>query len=170
MSFSLQEAIQILERTPKILRVMLEGIDSKWITFRKHNKSFSSLEVLGHLLAGEKTDWIPRMKLMLSNSSSKKFPTFNRTAFDTSLSLKDQLDLFENLRIKNIETLKFSVKNEDLAKTGIHPELGLVNLEQHLATWVVHDLTHLFQINQSFAYRYKETVGPWINYLKILQV
>ena len=101
---------------------------------------------------------------------SKKFPPFDREGFDKQLNLRDRLDQFELLRTKNIEILKRLITIQDLQKTGIHPEFGEVTLQQHLATWVVHDLTHLFQITESLALLYKESVGPWIEYLKILNI
>jgi len=168
--YSIQEAIEILSRTPRVLRVLLTGLDPIWLNFRKQDQAFSPLDVVGHLILGEKTDWIPRMKIMLSSEGSKEFPPFDRVGFDKSLSLDVNLKLFEDLRRENIDILRTMVTETDFQRTGIHPEFGEVTLEQHLATWVVHDLTHLFQINQTLAYRYKETVGPWIDYLKILQV
>ncbi|MHA1989361.1 MAG: DinB family protein [Candidatus Hodarchaeales archaeon] len=170
MKFSLQEAIEILSRTPKVLRELLEGFDLKWLNFRKRDDAFSPLDVMGHLILGEKTDWILRMKIMISTDGPKEFPPFNRTGFEESLGINDLLNEFETLRTQNVKILSDSVTDSDLDKTGIHPELGKVTLEQHLATWVVHDLTHLFQITESLALQYKEAVGPWIEYLKILKV
>lgn len=166
----LQEAIEILSRTPKVLRELLGGLDDKWLNFRKHNKAFSPSDVIGHLISGEQTDWIPRMKIMLSKDGSKEFPPFDREGFDKNLGIEERLSQFKDLRAKNIEILKDSVTVNDLNKTGIHPEFGEVTLQQHLATWVVHDLTHLFQITETLALRYKESVGPWIEYLRILKV
>ena len=168
--YSVQEAIEILSRTPRVLRVLLTGLDPKWLNYRKHDKAFSSLDVVGHLILGEKADWILRMKIMLSSEGSKEFPPFDRVGFDKSLSLDENLNLFEDLRRENIDILRTMVTETDFQRTGIHPEFGEVTMEQHLATWVVHDLTHLFQINQTLAYRYKESVGPWVDYLRILQV
>jgi hypothetical protein len=170
MEYSLDEAIDILSRTPKVLRELLEGLSSKWLNFRKRDDAFSPLDVIGHLILGEKTDWILRMKLMLTSEEPKEFPPFNRTGFEKNLGTKDLLNQFENLRMENLKTLEGSVTVDDLSKTGIHPEFGKVTLEQHLATWVVHDLSHLFQITETLALRYKESVGPWIEYLKILKV
>jgi hypothetical protein len=170
MIYDLQEAIEILSQTPKVLRELLGTLDEKWINFRKHDEAFSPSEVIGHLILGEQLDWILRMKIMLSEDGSKEFPPFNRVGFDTSLGINDRLTQFEDLRVRNIQILKSSVTASDLFKTGIHPEFGEVTLQQHLATWVVHDLTHLFQITESLALRYKESVGPWIEYLRILKV
>jgi len=170
MVYNLQEAIEILSRTPKVLRELLGGLDEKWLNYRKHDKAFSPSDVLGHLLLGEQTDWILRMKIMLSEDGSKEFPPFNRIGFDKNLGFAERLTQFDELRAKNIIILKNSVTASDLSKTGIHPEFGEVTLQQHLATWVVHDLTHLFQITESLALRYKESVGPWKDYLRILKI
>ena len=107
---------------------------------------------------------------MLSEEGDKNFPPFDREGFDKHLGVEKQLIRFETLRSKNIEILKRSVSVSELKKTGIHPEFGEVTLQQHLATWVVHDLTHLFQIIESLALRYKKIVGPWIQYLRILNL
>ncbi|PWI46545.1 hypothetical protein CEE45_16235 [Candidatus Heimdallarchaeota archaeon B3_Heim] len=170
MVYDLQEAIELLSRTPKVLRELLGGLEDNWVTFHKHPHAFSPSDVIGHLIAGEQTDWILRMKIMLSKDGSKAFPPFNREGFDKRLTLKERLDQFEALRAQNLVTLKEIVTVNDLQKTGIHPEFGEVTLQQHLATWVVHDLTHLFQITESLALRYKESVGPWVPYLRVLNV
>ena len=170
MVYDLEEAITILSQTPKVLRELLEGLNESWLNFRKHDKAFSPSEVIGHLISGEKTDWILRMKIMLSKDVSKEFPPFNREDFDKHLGLEERLSQFETLRTQNIETLKESVTVNNLHKTGIHPDFGEVTLQQHLATWVVHDLTHLFQITETLALRYKDSVGPWMQYLRVLNV
>ncbi|MHA2246671.1 MAG: DinB family protein [Candidatus Hodarchaeales archaeon] len=159
MKYDLEEAIEILSRTPKVLRELLGGLEDNWVNFQKHNEAFSPSDVIGHLIAGEQTDWILRMKIMLSEKG-----------FDKHLGLEERLSQFEALRAQNIQALKESVTVNDLHKTGIHSEFGEVTLQQHLATWVVHDLTHLFQITESLALRYKESVGPWVQYLRVLIV
>lgn len=168
MVYSLMDTIDILSRTPRVLRDLLEGLDTKWANFRKHDQAFSPKDVIGHLILGEKYDWIPRMKIIVSPEKPKEFPPFKRTGFDTSFGLREYLDQFERLRTQNLVSLEENVTIDDLNKTGIHPEFGEVTLEQHLATWVVHDYTHLFQIIETLALRYKQTVGPWIAYLRIL--
>lgn len=170
MVYDLQEAIEILSRTPKVLRELLGGLNDNWVNFQKHDHAFSPSDVIGHLIAGEQTDWILRMKIMLSKDVSKEFPPFNREGFDKHLGLEERLSQFEALRAQNIEILKESVTVNNLHKTGIHPDFGEVTLQQHLATWVVHDLTHLFQITETLALRYKDSVGPWMQYLRVLNV
>ena len=170
MNYSVTEAVQILSRVPKVLRTLLQGLDENWLTLRKSEDAFTPSDVVGHLIFGEQTDWIPRMNIMLTEDANKTFPPFNREGFDKNASLDERLALFETLRQKNINSLIENLKPADLSKKGIHPSLGEVTLEQHLATWVVHDLTHLFQILETLAHRYKDTVGPWIDYLKILRL
>ncbi|MHA2176707.1 MAG: DinB family protein [Candidatus Hodarchaeales archaeon] len=167
--FDLQEAVDFLSRTPKVLRELMGGLDTTSVNFRKHNTAFSPSEVIGHLIGGELTDWIPRTKIMLEKDGPKEFPPFDRDGFDKHIGLEERLSQFEDLRSKNLEILKELVDLKDLQNTGIHPEFGKVTLQQHLATWVVHDLTHLFQIIETLALRYKESVGPWIQYLRILK-
>ena len=170
MVYELPEAINILARTPRILRDLLQGLDDVWLNFHKHKTAFSALDVIGHLITGDQTDWIPRMKIMMAHSGSKEFPPFDQVGFDESLSLEARLDLFEQLRVDNLKELNNSVTASDLDNTGIHPRLGEVTLKQHLATWVVHDLNHIFQITESLALRYKQAVGPWIEFLRILKL
>ena len=170
MVYELEEAITILSQTPTVLRELLGGLNESWLNFKKHDKAFSPSEVIGHLISGEKTDWILRMKIMLSQDGSKEFPPFDREGFGENLGFEERLSQFEKLRSQNIKILRDSVTATDLSKTGYHPDLGKVTLEQHLATWVVHDLTHLFQITESLALRYKKAVGPWIEYLRILNL
>jgi hypothetical protein len=169
MIYDLQEAIIILSKTPILLRTLLTGLPDNWLNFQKHNQAFSAKDVIGHLILGEKYDWIPRLKIILSDKIDKTFTPFQREGFEKNTSANEILDEFEDLRKANIEILR-TVTFEDLQKTGIHPEFGEVTLEQHLATWVVHDLNHLFQIIESMSLRYKDTVGPWIDYLKILKI
>ncbi|MFX1507823.1 MAG: DinB family protein [Promethearchaeota archaeon] len=170
MVYDLQEAIDILSRTPHVLQALLSGLPDSWVNFHKHNQAFSPSEVVGHLIAGEQTDWIPRMRIMLASEGSKEFSPFDRESFDEGLGLEERLVQFSALRAQNLETLKESVTVDDLPKTGIHPEFGKVTLQQHLATWVVHDLTHIFQIIEALALRYKDVVGPWTQYLRVLNI
>jgi hypothetical protein len=170
MAYELEEAITILSQTPKVLQELLGGLNESWLNFRKHNKAFSPSEVIGHLISGEQNDWILRLKIMLSEDGSKEFPPFDREGYGKDIGIEERLSRFDKLRRKNIDILRDSVTANDLNKRGIHPELGEVTLQQHLATWVVHDLTHLFQITESLALRYKKAVGPWIEYLRILNL
>ena len=167
MSFNLDEALQILTRTPQTLRSILTGLDENWLTFRKRPDAYTPSEVVGHLIANEESNWIPRMNSILSSNTVKSFQTFNRESFDKTLTLEKRLDLFETLRSQNIQILKNTIKKTDFYKKCIHNALCEVKLSKLLSTWVVHDLTHIFQINETLALRYKYAVGPWVDFLKI---
>jgi hypothetical protein len=174
MNFSLDEAIEILERTPGVLNLMLDGISAEWTNNNEGAETWSAYDVIGHLIHGEKTDWMPRAKLILSDNTNKNFIPFNRFAqFEESKgkTLKQLLDEFKLLREQNIAKLRsIKITNENLQKKGIHPAFGEVTLSQLLATWVVHDLNHISQISRVMAKQYKEAVGPWIEYLKVLRI
>jgi len=173
MNFNLERSIEILERTPFVLKCMLTGLSDEWTSTNEGSKTWSAYDVVGHLIHGELTDWIPRAELILSGSSSRKFTPFDRFAqFEVSKgkSLADLLKSFEELRQKNIRHLRDrNISDQDLEKKGIHPEFGDVTLSQLLATWVVHDLNHIAQISRVMAKQYKEAVGPWTVFLRVLQ-
>lgn len=172
MEFSLGKSLQILERTPYVLEVLLKDISEEWSMNNEGENTFSPYDVVGHLIHGEKTDWTVRMEIILSEKSDKTFERYDRFAqFNESKgkSLNQLLDEFKSLRLQNLELLQSkNLSDEDLAKTGIHPTFGSVTLKQLLATWAVHDMAHLGQIARVMAKQYKEEVGPWINYLSIL--
>ncbi len=170
--FSLEDGIEILERTPGILRAWLSGLSHDWVRTDEGPETWSPFIVLGHLIHGERTDWIPRAKQILDGRGEEPFPPFDRFAqFRESegKSLEDLLGEFEALRKKNLQALRsFGLGEVDLELPGIHPEFGPVNLGQLLATWVTHDLAHLGQIARVMAKRQKVQVGPWRKYLPIL--
>lgn len=172
MEFNLSKSIEVLERTPDALNSMLKNISADWTSNNEGGETWSPFDVVGHLIHGEKTDWITRMEIILSNQSNKTFKPFDRFAhFEESKgkSLRQLLDEFKMLREKNIEILKSkNITSNDLTKTGIHPELGVVTLGQLFATWTVSDLSHIAQIARVMAKQYKEETGAWINYLPIL--
>jgi len=173
MNFSINTSIEILERTPNTLEAMLQGIDEEWTANNEGPETWSVYDIVGHLIHGEITDWIPRADIILSDNPHKAFTPFNRFAqFDDSKgkSLKVLLDEFKVLRKKNIEHLKSkNITATALELKGIHPAFGEVTLAQLLSTWVVHDLNHIAQISRVMAKQYKEAVGPWTAYLRILQ-
>ena len=173
MKLSIEKSIEILERTPDVLSNLLLGLSEEWITAKEGEDTWSPYDVIGHLIHGEKTDWIVRATLILSTSESRTFEPFDRFAqIENSKgeSLGDLLKEFKALRAKNIATLKaFRVDEKMLDAKGIHPAFGEVTLRQLIATWVAHDLNHLSQISRVMAKQYKEEVGPWIEYLKILK-
>ena len=174
MNFSLDKSIEILEHTPMVLNLMLDGISADWITNNEGAETWSAYDIIGHLIHGEKTDWMPRAELILSGNTNKNFIPFNRFAqFEESKgkSLKELLNEFKLLREQNITKLRsIKITKKDLQKKGVHPAFGEVTLSQLLAAWVVHDLNHIAQISRVMAKQYKEAVGPWIEYLKVLRV
>jgi len=173
MQFSLENSLPILEQTPAVLRTFFAQLPEAWVNTNEGENTWSVFDVVGHLIHGEHTDWIPRTKLILSNNEVKTFIPFDRFAqFQDSRgkTLTQLLSTFKLLRHQNIISLKsFSISDTDLSKTGIHPEFGTVTLKQLLATWVAHDLGHIAQISRVMAKQYKEEAGPWTQYLKILQ-
>ncbi len=172
MTFSLKKSLEILERTPVVLSAMLNGIDQDWTSNNEGENSWSPFDIVGHLIHGEKTDWVPRIKIVLSNEENKTFEPFDRFAQMISSKGKSMnmlLDEFTVLRKENIRFLKSKSYDEQiLDRTGIHPHLGTVTLRQLLSAWVVHDLSHIAQIGRVMAKQYKTEVGPWSEYLSIL--
>ena len=173
MNFDLAKSIEILERTPEVLIVMLQNIADDWTSNNEGLKTWNVYDIIGHLIEGEKTDWIPRMEIVLSDKQDKTFEPFDRFAqFEISKgkSLKELLEEFKGLRKKNLEHLRSKkLTTKDYEKKGIHPTFGEVTLSQLLSTWTVHDLNHIAQISRVMAKQYKVEVGPWIKFLKILQ-
>jgi|ERR1051326_2394799 uncharacterized damage-inducible protein DinB len=172
MKFSIAYSISVLERTPNILKEMLDGLQDEWIFNNEGKDTWSPYDVMGHLIHGEKTDWIPRMEIILSDKADKKFVPFDRFAMMNAEKkpLNELLEEFKTLREQNLEILSSKKLSEkDLLKTGIHPEFGEVTLKQLLGTWVAHDLGHIAQISRVMAKQYKEEAGPWVKYLRVLQ-
>jgi len=173
MNFNLARTIEILERTPLALQTMLLNIDPEWTSTNEGGNTWSVYDVIGHLIHGEKTDWIPRIEIILSNNADKSFQKFDRFAqFEESKgkSLASLLAAFTTIRNNNLEHLRSkNISEADFMLTGIHPAFGKITLSQLLATWAVHDLNHLAQISRIMAVQYKAAVGPWVEYLKILQ-
>jgi len=173
MKFNLDDAVTILERTPFILQSQLKNLSEVWTHCNEGSDTWSTFDVLGHLLHGEKTDWIARLEIILSEGDNKTFTPFDRFAmFEESKgkNLNQLLEEFKAARKQNLETLKFKKITEiDYSRKGIHPVFGEVTLSQLLSCWVAHDLDHLAQINRVMAKQYKEEVGPWIDFLGILK-
>lgn len=173
MIFSLSQSIEILERTPHVLTALLQNLSAEWIANNEGEATWSVYDIIGHLIHGEKTDWIPRMEIILSDKADKAFEPFDRFAqFKESngKSLHQLLDEFKSLREKNIAQLRFKkLGDANMIQIGVHPEFGEVTLVQLLSTWTVHDLNHIAQICRVMAKQYKEEVGPWQQYLGILK-
>ena len=172
MEYELDKAIEILERTPKVLNTYLSNLSEEWTLPNEGDDTWSAFDVVGHLIHGEKTDWITRLKIVLSTESDRTFIPFDRFAqFEDSKgkSLQELLDEFSALRMQNLEFFKTcNITKADFEKKAIHPDLGETTLKQLLATWVVHDLGHISQISRVMAKQYKNEVGPWKAYLTIL--
>ena len=171
--FDLELAIEILSRTPSILKNWLGNLPEEWSHYKSTEESWSAFDIVGHFVHGEKTDWIPRAQIILQKEGLKVFEPFDRFAqYEVSKgkSMENLLDEFGQLREKNLAVLRgFELQPNDYELQGKHPELGIVNLRQLISTWVVHDLDHLSQIAQEMSKRYSQEVGPWQQYLGVLK-
>ena len=172
MSFDLSDAIAVLERTPATFRALLGGLPDIWTTSNEGPNTFSPFDVVGHLIHGERTDWIPRARIILAQGPNRRFEPYDRFAQvreSAGKSVADLLDEFARLREENLATLGgWNLSERELTLEGEHPELGPVSLRQLLATWVAHDLGHIAQTTRVMAKQYRESVGPWRVYLPVL--
>lgn len=173
VKFQLDQAVQVLARTPLTLRAMLGGLDDGWITGNYGDDTFSPFDIVGHLITGEQTDWMARTRLILRHGTSVAFEKYDRYAqFEASRgkSMDELLGEFERLRKSNLQELAaLNLMQADMVRRGRHAILGEVTLEQLLATWVAHDLNHVAQIAKAMAAQYQGEVGPWREYLGILK-
>jgi hypothetical protein len=172
MTYRVDEALALLERTPSVLRAWLGGLPEAWTTATEGPGTWSAFDVVGHLIHGERTDWIPRAEWILARGESAPFEPFDREAmFEASKgkSLEDLLSTFATLRAENLARLRgLALTEADLDRRGLHPGLGTVTLRQHLATWAAHDMSHVAQIARVMAKRYGPDAGPWKQYLSVL--
>jgi uncharacterized damage-inducible protein DinB len=172
VNFALTDAIPILRRTPAVLRALLWDVPDPWAHGTEGPETWSPFDIVGHLIHGERTDWIPRLELLLAYGEERPFTPFDRFAqFEASRgkSLHQLLDTFAELRAANLLRLEsHSLTPKDFSRRGRHPELGPVSLGELLATWVVHDLSHVGQIARVMGRQYTEAVGPWREYLPML--
>jgi DinB family protein len=170
--FVIEEGVAILARTPGTLDAMLRGLPDGWIAAHEGENTWSPFDVVGHLIHGERTDWVPRARIILEQGESRAFDTFDRFAqFAASegRSLDSLLDEFATLRRDNLRELaNLHLTAADLDRRGRHPAFGTVTLRQLLATWVAHDLDHIVQISRVLARQYSDEVGPWTAYLRII--
>jgi hypothetical protein len=170
--FIMEEGVAILARTPATLDALLRGLPDGWIVAHEGGETWSPFDVIGHLIHGERTDWLPRAKIILEHGDERPFETFDRFAqFAASegRTLAGLLDEFAMLRRENLRELTTRrVTERDLDRRGRHPALGVVTLGQLLATWVAHDLDHVVQISRVLARQYSDEVGPWRAYLRII--
>ncbi len=172
MQHNLQDTISLLARTPAALNALLRDLPETWILRNEGENTWSAFDVVGHLNHGERTDWMPRVKVVLQFGETQAFEPFDRQGHAQEMqgkSLGQLLDEFLRLRSENLAELRaLNVRQEDLERRGRHPALGVVTLSQLLATWAAHDLTHLHQISRVMAHQYREAVGPWSAYLGVL--
>ncbi|TCT19360.1 DinB family protein [Melghiribacillus thermohalophilus] len=173
MNFKLEEAIEVLERTPKSLEYFLSGLSEGWLTCNEGEGTWNATEVVEHLIEGEKHNWIPRIETILTEGENKPFPEFDRFSHlkqESAATIEEKLKEFRALRKENLSRLKpFITSESTLELTGTHPAFGTVKLRELISTWAVHDLTHISQIVRVMAHRYREDVGPWKEYLGILK-
>jgi hypothetical protein len=173
MSFRFDEAVPVLRRTPAVLRELLLDLPERWIRGIEGPRTWSPFDVVGHLIHGERTDWIPRVEHLLRHGDAVPFPAFDREAMfaeSRGRSLAELLDTFAAERSRSLSRLDaLGLTDGDLERTGRHPEFGQVTLGQHLATWVAHDLDHIGQVVRVMARQYSDAVGPWTAYLSILR-
>jgi hypothetical protein len=170
--FTLAEGTAVLARTPAALDALLRDLPDGWIAAHEGGETWSPFDVMGHLIHGERTDWIPRARIILEHGDARAFDKFDRFAqFAASQgrTLGSLLDEFATLRRESLRALEaMRLSDADLDRRGRHPELGAVTLRQLLATWVAHDLDHVAQIARVLARQYADEVGPWRAYLRII--
>jgi hypothetical protein len=172
VKFAFDEALPVLSRTPAVLRALLWDLPDPWVRGTEGPDTWSPFDIVGHLIHGERTDWIARTEILLTSGEKRPFTPFDRFAQFTASrgkSLHELLDTFAELRAANLADLESRhLTAGDLRRRGRHPELGTVTLEELLATWVAHDLSHIAQIARVMGRQYTEAVGPWRAYLPML--
>jgi len=170
--FAIEDATAILARTPATVNALLRGLTASWTLANEGGDTWSPFDVVGHLIHGERTDWIPRVKIILTHGETRAFEQFDRLAQFTASAgrtLPDLLDDFAQLREENLRELSSHDQTDaDLSRRGRHPALGVVTLRQLLVTWVAHDLDHIMQISRVLARQYSDEVGPWRAYLRVI--
>jgi hypothetical protein len=171
--FSVTDAIAVLTHTPATLNAMLRGLPNIWVRGNEGKDTWNAFDIVGHLIVGERTDWMPRVRIILENGEAQPFDPFDRFAQSKESpdkSLEQLIDDFARLRTENLTALQaLNLRPEDFSRRGKHPALGVVTLSQLLATWAIHDLTHLHQLSRVMAHQYRDAVGPWSAYLGVLK-
>ncbi|HYR09589.1 MAG TPA: DinB family protein [Longimicrobium sp.] len=172
MEFDLNRALEVLERTPATFRALLGGVTEAWTAPNEGPGTFSPFDNVGHLIHGERSDWMERARIILAQGENRRFEPYDRFAQyreSQGKSMADLLDEFARLRAENLETLRgWGLTERELALQGEHPALGTVTLRQLLSAWVVHDLGHIAQTTRVMAKQYRDAVGPWRQYLPVL--
>ena len=172
MQFQMDQAVEILSDTPAVLNALLRNKSNVWLHCRKTPESFSPVDVIGHLMLADITNWLPRVQLILEHQDTTPFPPFDRFAFQPLIENKpigELLDNFADLRQTSLHALlDLNIEEQQLALTGMHPEFGTVTLSNLLSTWAVHDIGHIAQVLKIMSNEYGDAVGPWRAYLSIL--
>jgi hypothetical protein len=172
MGFDLQQTIALLTRTPSALNSLLRGLPQTLTICNEGGKTWSPFDIVGHLIHGERADWMPRARIILKYGEDRPFDPFDRLAQERESqgkSLEELLEEFSQLRAENLDALRaLNLQSSDFDRRGRHPALGVVTLSQLLATWAVHDMTHVHQLSRVLAYQYREVVGPCSAYLGVL--
>lgn len=170
---NLSDTVAVLARTPATLNTLLRDLPEIWTIRNEGGDTFNATQVIGHLVHGERADWVPRVKMILDFGETRAFEPFDRRGHERELqgrSLAQLLDEFARVRAENLDKLRaLNLKPEDMERRGKHPSLGPVTMSQLLATWVAHDLTHIHQVSRIMAHQYRETVGPWTEYLGVMK-
>ena len=173
MEHQLDHSLALLARTPAVLDVLLRDLPEAWTMTNEGESTFTPFDVVGHLIHGERTDWMGRARIILQYGEAREFDPFDRSGHKKEVegkSLGQLLDEFAEVRAENLNQLRaLHLGPKELGRRGRHPGLGVVTLSELLATWAAHDLTHLHQISRVMAHQYREAVGPWSRYLGVMQ-
>lgn len=173
MEYDFRKSLEILTRTPEVLETLLGGLNPDWTMQNEGPETFSPYDVVGHLIHGEKTDWRIRAEMILEHGTTQTFKPYDRFAMyeeSKGKTLDQLLEEFAEVRGENMEWFRtLQLSSTDLDKQGMHPRLGQVTLRQLLATWVIHDLTHIAQITRVMGKQYKSEMGPWVQFFRIMQ-
>jgi hypothetical protein len=173
MAHNLNDTISLLSRTPAVLNALLRDLPETWTHCNEGEKTWTAFDIVGHLIHGERTDWMPRARCILEFGEVQPFDPFDRFAQQRESegkSLPQLLDEFTRLRTENLVALRsMNLKPADFERRGKHPALGVVTMSELLATWASHDLTHLHQISRVMAFQYREAVGPWSAFLGVMR-
>ena len=172
MQHDLNNSIALLSRTPAVLDSLLRDLPDAWTATNEGENTWSPFDIVGHLIHGERTDWMPRVRRILDDGDNRPFDKFDRLGQlreSQGKTLTELLNEFARLRSQNLDALRaLNLRTDDFARRGVHPALGSVTLSELLATWAGHDLTHLHQISRVMAYQYRDAVGSWIAYLGVM--
>ena len=172
MDFDLDSSTDVLARTPATLGALLADLPEPWTRGREGPDTFSPFDVVGHLIDGEETDWIPRTRIILARGPDPRFEPYDRFRHrkrNAGRSLGELLEEFARLRAANLDLLhSWNLTDAELELPGIHPTFGPVTLRQLLAAWVVHDLGHVAQVTRVMAKQYRDAVGPWVPFMPVL--